>query len=61
VVERPEGFFIVKLEERREGREVSYEEARERIKRLLQTQKLALEQKKYLQGLKEKSYVKTFE
>ncbi len=61
VVERPEGFFIVKLEERREGREVSYEEARARIKRLLETQKLALEQKKYLQGLKEKSYVKTFD
>jgi len=61
VVERPEGFFIVKLDERREGREVSYEDARDRIKRLLQNQKLALEQKKYLQGLKERSYIKTFE
>lgn len=61
VVERPEGFFIIKLDEREEGQELSYEEARDRIKRLLTTQKLALEQKKYLQELKAKAYIKTFE
>jgi peptidyl-prolyl cis-trans isomerase SurA len=61
VIERPEGFFILKLDAREEGHELSYEEARERIKRLLTTQKLALEQKKYLQELKDKAYIKTFE
>jgi len=61
VVERPEGFFILQLDERKEGQELSYEVARERIKRLLTTQKLALEQKKYLQELKSKAYIKTFE
>jgi peptidyl-prolyl cis-trans isomerase SurA len=61
VIERPEGFFIVKLEERREGREVSYEEARDVVKRTLRAQKLAVERKKYVQELKAKAYVKTFE
>jgi peptidyl-prolyl cis-trans isomerase SurA len=61
VVERPEGFFIIRLDERKEGEELSYEAARERIKRLLTTQKLALEQKKYLQELKSKAYIKTFD
>lgn len=61
VVERPEGFFILQLDKRKEGQELSYEEVRDRIKRLLTTQKLALEQKKYLQELKAKAYIKTFE
>jgi peptidyl-prolyl cis-trans isomerase SurA len=61
VVERAEGYFILKLEARREGREIPYEEARDRVKRLLTTQELALEQKKYLQELKSKAYIKTFE
>ncbi|MGD8717210.1 MAG: peptidyl-prolyl cis-trans isomerase [Candidatus Zixiibacteriota bacterium] len=61
VIERPEGFFVLKIDAREEGREVSYEDARERIKRLLTNQKLALEQKKYLQELKEKAYIRTFE
>jgi peptidyl-prolyl cis-trans isomerase SurA len=61
VVERPEGFFIIQLDGRKEGEELSYEAVRERIKRLLTTQKLALEQKKYLQELKNKAYIKTFE
>jgi peptidyl-prolyl cis-trans isomerase SurA len=61
IVERPEAYFILKLEARREGREVPYEEARDRVKRLLTTQELALEQKKYLQELKSKAYIKTFE
>ena len=61
VVERPEGFFVLQLDERKEGHELSYEEVRDRIKRLLTTQKLALEQKKYLQELKGKAYIKTFE
>jgi peptidyl-prolyl cis-trans isomerase SurA len=61
VIERPEGFFILKVEERREGREVSYEEARDVAKRTLRAQKLAVEKKKYVQELKEKAYIKTFE
>jgi peptidyl-prolyl cis-trans isomerase SurA len=61
VIERPEGFFILKLEERREGREVSYEEARDVVKRTLRAQKLAVEKKKYVQELKDKAYVKTYE
>jgi peptidyl-prolyl cis-trans isomerase SurA len=61
VIEQPEGFFILKLEERREGREVSYDEARDAVKRTLTAQKAALEKKKYLQELTEKAYVKTFE
>jgi peptidyl-prolyl cis-trans isomerase SurA len=61
VVERPEGFFILQLDERKEGQELSYEETRDRLKRILTTQKLALEQKKYLQELKSKAYLKTFE
>lgn len=61
VIERPEGFFILKLEDRREGRDVSYEEARDVAKRTLTAQKMALEKKKYLQELTEKAYVKTFE
>jgi peptidyl-prolyl cis-trans isomerase SurA len=61
VVERPEGFFILQLDERKEGQELSYEETRDRLKRILTTQKLALEQKKYLQELKGKAYIKTFE
>ncbi len=61
VIERPEGFFILKLEERREGRDVSYEEARDVVKRTLRAQKLAVEKKKYVQELKDKAYVKTYE
>ncbi len=61
VIERPEGFFILKLEDRREGRDVSYEEARDTIKKTLTAQKMVLEKKKYLQELTEKAYVKTFE
>lgn len=61
VIERPEGFFILKLDERREGRDVSYEEAREVVKRTLRAQKLALEKKKYVQELKDKAYIKTFD
>ena len=61
VVERPEGFFILKLEERREGREVSYEDARGVVKRTLRAQKLGVEKKKYVQELKEKAYIKTYD
>ena len=61
VVERPEGFFILKLEERREGHDVSYEEARDVVKRTLRAQKLGVEKKKYVQELKAKAYVKTYE
>jgi len=59
--ERPEGFFILMLEERREGREVSYEDARDAVKRTLRGQKLAVEKKKYVQELKEKAYIKTYD
>jgi peptidyl-prolyl cis-trans isomerase SurA len=61
VVERPEGFFILKLEERREGREVSYEDTRDVVKRTLMAQKLGVEKKKYVQELKEKAYIKTYD
>lgn len=61
VLEEPEGFFVLKLEGRRAGRDVSYEEARDLIKRTLRTKKLALEQEKYLQELTAKAYIKTFE
>jgi peptidyl-prolyl cis-trans isomerase SurA len=61
ILEEPEGFFVLLLEERRAGRTVSYEEARDLVKRTLRTRKLALEQEKYLQELTAKSYIKTFE
>jgi peptidyl-prolyl cis-trans isomerase SurA len=61
VIERPEGFFILKVDERREGREVPYEEARDVVKRTLRAQKLSVERKKYVQELKDKAYIKTFE
>jgi peptidyl-prolyl cis-trans isomerase SurA len=60
VIERPEGFFILKLEERREGRDISYEEARDVVKRTLRAQKLGVEKKKYVQELKARAYVKTY-
>jgi peptidyl-prolyl cis-trans isomerase SurA len=61
VIERPEGFFVVKVEKRREGRDVTYEEVRDYIKRTLRARKLEAEQKKYLTELKAKAYIKTFE
>ncbi len=60
IIERPEGFFIIGLDERKEGRDVSYEEARDQIKRLLRAKKLGQEQERYLRELKDKAYIKVF-
>jgi len=61
VIERSEGFFIVRLDARAEGRDVTYDEARDSIKHTLRSQKLALEQQKYLVELKDKAYIKTYD
>jgi peptidyl-prolyl cis-trans isomerase SurA len=61
VIERAEGFFVIRLDEREEGHEVSYEEARDIVKRTLRAQKIGVEKKKYVQELKDKAYVKTYE
>lgn len=56
-----DAFFILKVEAKKEGREAVYEEVREDVKRALQAEKLSLEEKKYLQELKDKAYVKVFQ
>ena len=61
VIERPEGFFIVRLDARTEGRGVDYEEAREAVKRAVRGEKLQAEQDKYLEEMKAKAYIRVFE
>lgn len=61
IIEQPDSFLIVKVESRSEARDVSYEEARETVKRVLRAQKIAAAQQKYLLELKEKSYIKIYE
>jgi peptidyl-prolyl cis-trans isomerase SurA len=61
VIEHGDGFFIVKVDARTDGRDVSYEEARDRVKSLVRSQKLADAQREYLSELKAKAYVKMYD
>ena len=58
VVERPEGFYIVKLEERSEGESRDYAGARDEVVNELRMEKLDEEINKYVEELKEESYIK---
>lgn len=61
IVERPEGYFIIRLDARAEGRAVDYDEAREAVKRAVRGERLLEEQEKYLEEMKTKAYIRVFE
>jgi peptidyl-prolyl cis-trans isomerase SurA len=58
VIERPEGFYIVQLEEMTEGESRDYAGARDEVINKLRMEKLDEEINKYVEELKEESYIK---
>ena len=57
VIREERGFRIVKVMDRAEAREYTFEEAREELKGLIERQKLQGRMTDYVEGLKEKYYV----
>jgi peptidyl-prolyl cis-trans isomerase SurA len=61
VVERDEGFYIVRLNSREDGYARGYEDAREDVINVMRSDRVEEELDKYIQGIKDKSYIKVFE
>ncbi|UCE26905.1 MAG: peptidylprolyl isomerase [Candidatus Coatesbacteria bacterium] len=61
VVEREEGFYIIRLNGREEGYARGYEDAREQVIDVLRSERVEDELSDYIQDIKEKSYIKTFQ
>jgi len=61
VVEREEGFYVVKLNGREEGYARGYEDARDQVIEVLRSERVEDELSDYILDIKEKSYIKTFQ
>ena len=61
IVEREEGFYIVQLNSREEGYARGYEDARDQVIDVLRSERVEVELDDYIQDIKEKSYIKTFQ
>jgi peptidyl-prolyl cis-trans isomerase SurA len=61
IVEREEGFYIVKLNGKEEGYARGYEDARDQVIDVLRSERIEVELGDYIQDIKEKSYIKTFQ
>jgi len=61
IVEREEGFYIVKLNDKEEGYARGYEDARDQVIDVLRSERIEVELADYIQDIKEKSYIKTFQ
>jgi peptidyl-prolyl cis-trans isomerase SurA len=61
IVEREEGFYIVKLNGKEEGYARGYEDARDQVIDVLRSERVEAELGDYIQDIKEKSYIKTFQ
>lgn len=57
-IEMPSGWYILRLEDKRESRIKAFEEARDEIEALLFNEKNSMEMQKYLEGLKNRNYIK---
>ena len=57
-VETKNGWYILKLEEKKDSRLMTFEEVRKNVEEKLYTQKKEKKLEEYLKGLREKSYVK---
>jgi parvulin-like peptidyl-prolyl isomerase len=57
-VETKNGWYLLKMEDKKDRRLQSFEEAKSRIVDIIGSAKQAAEMKKFLEGLKKKSYIK---
>jgi parvulin-like peptidyl-prolyl isomerase len=61
IIERDEGFYIVRLNNREEGYVRSYEDAREDVISVLRSDRVEEELEKYIKRIKDRSYIKVFQ
>jgi peptidyl-prolyl cis-trans isomerase SurA len=61
IIERDEGFYIVRLNGKEEGYARNYEDARDEVIDILRSDRVEAELGKYIQSIKDRSYIKTFQ